>query len=127
VDYDNLSIGSSIFEETGTCVGTLITHDEFAIEAGQALTLRLGISGLALAPGSYYAAFSIGQGGRHGNRRDLDIVTGRPAFRVLPAADADDLVAYWSPKWGNVVIGDARLQIAGEDQRSQTHPCTSRP
>ena len=110
-DMDELSIGSSIFNGAGHCVGSLITRERFAVRSGGETTLRLRVSGVNLAPGSYYAGFSIGRGGHEAPRQDLDALIGRPAFQILPISDEHDPVANWQPAWGDVVFRDARLQV----------------
>ena len=73
-----------MFDASGSCVGTLITDQSFSINAGEELNLTLVVSNLYLAPGRYYAGFSIGRGGKGSNRQDLDIVIGQPWFQVIP-------------------------------------------
>lgn len=109
-DYHHLSIGSSIFNTSGNCVGSLITEKTFSVGAKQELTLQLSISNLNLAPGSYYAGFSIGQGGLDStNRQELEIVIGKPAFQILPISEEQDIVANWNSNWGNIVFKDILL------------------
>ncbi len=110
VDMRGLSIGSSFFTVAGTCIGTLIT-EEFAVEANKELTLNLTVSSLNLAPGSYYAGFSIGYGEKEGTRRDFDIVVGKPAFQILPNSNDKSHIQNWHTNWGNVVFSDTHLII----------------
>lgn len=114
VDLEDLTIGSSIFNGSGTCVGTLFTQERFSVGVEQRLRLRLTLSNVNLAPGSYYAGFSIGRGGDVSPRQDFDIVIGNPAFQVLPVAEGRYLMGHWSPNWGNIVFKDAQL-IIGRD------------
>ncbi|HYE15903.1 MAG TPA: ABC transporter ATP-binding protein [Pyrinomonadaceae bacterium] len=112
VDMEGLSIGSTVFSvTTGHSVGSLITREKFDVEAGRRVRLRLRVSGANLAPGSYYAGFSIGRGGDAGARTDFDAVVGRPAFQVLPLSDESDPVANWHPSWGDVVFRDTQLSV----------------
>ncbi len=110
-DFKNLSIGSSIFNAAGVCIGTLITDQEFSIHANQEILLRLIISGLNLAPGAYHAGVSIGRGGKNSQRYDLDAVIGKPAFQVLPISDSETVVSHWSSGWGSVVLNNVKLII----------------
>jgi len=120
VEADGLSIGSSIFNGAGNCVGSLITKETFSVARGGQLTLRLRISNANLAPGSYYAGLSVGRGGHGAPRQDLDALIGKPAFQVLPISDDDDPVANWHPSWGDIIFRDVRLSPAGgADGREQ--------
>lgn len=112
VRLDGISIGASIFALNGNCVGTLITQQEFSAYPDQGLEVSLRVAGLNLAPGSYYAGFSIGRGGRHSARRDLDNIVGLPAFQVLPVPTEENWIAYWNPGWGNLVINDVDFMVS---------------
>src|SRR5262249_8260215 len=79
----DVSIGSSIFDRSGACVGSLQTEDTFSLGPNEELSLRLVIRNLNLAPGTYHAGFSIGHGSfRDSVRHDLDIVIGVPFFQI---------------------------------------------
>jgi lipopolysaccharide transport system ATP-binding protein len=108
----DVSIGSSIFNRSSGCVGSLQTDETFSIDPGQELTLRLVIRNLNLAPGIYHAGFSIGHGSfRNSLRHDLDVVIGVPFFQIMPTAKDDNMVANWHPSWGSIVISQAELEI----------------
>ena len=110
VNVAEVSIGHTIFEASGSRVGTVIT-DQFSMNAGEELNLTLVVSNLHLAPGRYYAGFSIGRGGKTSSRQDLDIVVGQPWFQVVAHSDSQE-VSYWESRWwGNIVIKDAQLTI----------------
>ncbi len=111
IDARDLQIGSSIFAMTGACVGTLFTSDKFSIAEGETLKLRLTVSDLNLAPGSYYGGFSIGRGGKETGRHDLDIVIGAPSFEILPFSKGDAFVADWNSNWGNILFQKTKLVI----------------
>ncbi|HBB32232.1 MAG TPA: hypothetical protein DDZ80_23670 [Cyanobacteria bacterium UBA8803] len=111
-DLYNLSIGSSIFNSAGNCIGSLITEETFSLHANQELTLKLTILNLSLAPGSYYAGFSIGEGGLDAtSRHDLEAVIGKPAFQILPMSDGKNIVANWNSNWGNIVFKDISFRL----------------
>jgi lipopolysaccharide transport system ATP-binding protein len=112
VSMKGLSIGSSFFNGSGACVGSLLT-DEFSIEANQPLKLQLVVSNTHLTPDSYHAGFGIGFGHYEGTRKDLDIVIGKPAFEIIPISDEEPFISNWSTNWGNIVFKDVRL-IASE-------------
>ncbi len=114
---DRLSVGSSIFDVAGNCVGTLFTRETFSSAPGFRVRLNLRVAGLSLAPGSYQFGLSIGRGGQHSGRQDLDIVIGRPAFQVLPIASSDETVADWQRTWGSIVIRDCSLSVEGRERR----------
>jgi lipopolysaccharide transport system ATP-binding protein len=113
VERQGLSIGSSFFNSSGACVGTLIT-DDFSIAADQPLTLQLTVASMNLAPDSYHAGFSIGFGQAEGTRKDLDIVIGKPAFEILPMSEDTSYMANWHPNWGNIAFTDVRLTRIGD-------------
>ena len=114
---DGLSIGSSIFDAAGNCVGTLFTRERFAVVPDARVRLTLRIGGIPLAPGLYHAGLSIGRGGKDSGRQDLDIVIGRPAFQVLPMSSGDEAVAGWQLTWGSIVIRDCALSVEGRESR----------
>jgi len=111
VAQQGLSIGSSIFNGSGVCVGTFFTREEFTVVPHQRLVFTLTVSNVQLAPGSYYAGFSIGAGGRQSPRQDFDIVIGKPAFQVLPIPMHEETTAYWNPGWGSIVFKDTTLTM----------------
>jgi hypothetical protein len=115
--FEGLTVGASVFDVAGNCVGTLFTQETFTADSGSRVGLRLRIDGLPLAPGLYYAGLSIGRGGRVSGRRDLDIVVGRPAFQVLPMSSGDETVADWQPTWGSIVIRECSLEIERQERR----------
>lgn len=109
----NLSIGSSIFNSSGNCIGSLITKTKFSIMAGEQIKLYLTISNINLAPGSYYTGFSIGYGGlEETNRYDLEAIIGKPAFQIVPFSEGKESLANWNANWGNIVIRDSELTIS---------------
>jgi lipopolysaccharide transport system ATP-binding protein len=109
----DLSIGASIYNTNGNCVGSLTSRETFDVERGGLVTLLLKINA-NLAPGSYYAGFSIGRGGHTGPRTNSDIVIGKPAFQVLPITNDRDPVFYWLPSWGDIVFRDSHLSVRQE-------------
>jgi lipopolysaccharide transport system ATP-binding protein len=115
IAVENLSIGASIFTQDGKCIGNLITDESFSVEADQTLTLQLSIPNINLAPGSYYAGVSIGQGTlRDTNRRDLDVVIGKPSFQVLSISQNEEPIANWHSTWGNIVIQGAKMTVIND-------------
>ena len=127
VNVADVSIGHTVFDATGSRVGTVIT-DEFSMNAGEELNLTLVVSNLYLAPGRYYAAFSIGRGGKTSRRQNLDIVVGQPWFQIVPHSDSQE-VSYWESRWwGNVVIKNAQLTIDSRlDTPLSAERCISNP
>ena len=107
----DLQIGSSVYTSSGSCVGTLFTSDRFSITENQTLKLRLTVSDLNLAPGSYFGGFSIGRGGKETGRQDLDIVIGTPSFQVLPFSNGSDFVSDWNSNWGNILFQKTQLVV----------------
>ncbi len=111
VAFRGVSLGCSVFDSSGACVGTLFTKETFSIGANEQVELVLTVSNLTLAPGSYYNGFSLGRGGHDGGRYDLDVVAGKPAFQVLPVSQEKDFLAGWHPNWGSIVITDTHLAV----------------
>ncbi|HVF67316.1 MAG TPA: polysaccharide ABC transporter ATP-binding protein [Pyrinomonadaceae bacterium] len=114
VNMEDLSIGCSIYTATSNCVGALFTRETFSVKAGRSVALSLTVSNANLAPGLYYAGFSIGRGGPDATREDLDIVIGAPAFQVLPISDSRDPIANWHSNWGSIVFRDTELTVDKE-------------
>jgi lipopolysaccharide transport system ATP-binding protein len=111
-----LSIGSSIFNTEGVCVGSLITKENFSISENQTVTLNLTVPNFNLAPGSYYAGFSVGRGSLGStNRLDLDIVIGQPTFQIVSLSKNNGGIAQWVTSWGNIVIQDSYLTAASQE------------
>ncbi len=110
----DLTIGGSIFDTMGNCVGTLFTEQSFSLTASQQVQLNLSINNIVLAPGSYHAGFSIGRGGANISRDDLDVIIGVPTFQVLPLAKGDgpDLT-HWHRSWGPIVFQSNHLAVQG--------------
>ena len=109
---ESLSIGSSLFNNEGRCVGSLITKETFSIEANESIDLNLKLPNFNLAPGAYYAGFSIGRGGfQDTNRFDLDAVIGKPSFQIVSSPKGKDTVMNWHSSWGNIAITDASLMV----------------
>ncbi|GAK51705.1 ABC transporter, ATP-binding protein [Candidatus Moduliflexus flocculans] len=110
ITFENLSIGSSIFDLSGICIGTLFTKETFSISEQQPLILELCIMNITLAPGTYYAGFSIGWGGADG-RHDLDMIIGTPLFQILSFSSKNMIVSRWQTNWGSIVFCHATLSI----------------
>jgi lipopolysaccharide transport system ATP-binding protein len=110
INLESLSIGSSIFGHEGHCVGSLITKEKFSISANQSIDLELKLPNFNLAPGSYYAGLSIGQGGfQDMNRIDLDAVVGKPSFQVVALEKGEGSLLNWHSSWGNIAITESSL------------------
>ena len=99
--FEGLSLGASIFRREGDPVGTLFTSTTFDIQKNQRKKLRLTISQVNLAPGSYYAGFSIGTGGFSSERHDYDIVIGTPSF-IVNQRSGLGLLGSWHQGWGSI-------------------------
>ena len=109
-DLHQLSIGSSIYNSSGVCVGSLLSP-EFSVKSGQQMEFKLTIFNGNLAPGSYYAGFSVGFGQEEGTRKELDIVIGKPAFEIVSACNVGSFVDNWHPNWGSIVFTGVDLQV----------------
>lgn len=106
---DDLIIGTSIFNRSDVCVGSLLTQETFSISAGEELTLELKISNTNLVPGSYYGSFGINQ---KGGGSTFDAIVGKPAFLILPATElSKEQLSRWQSGWGNILFKDYNLII----------------
>ncbi len=113
--FANLSIGSSIFREDNSCVGSLLTRTEFSISAESTVHLVLTYRKPMIAPGSYYAGFSVGTGGSTSDRNDLEVIMGTPHFRVRPVTSDNRALANWKPNWGSIVFENHDLVVSSEN------------
>lgn len=110
--FQELSIGSSIYDIYGTCIGTLFTKKTFSIQADRQMKFSLSIDNLQLAPGYYYGAFSIGTGGLNGSRKDLDVLIGIPTFQVLHWSENGDCPYNWDSRiWGSLILSEAEFKL----------------
>lgn len=109
-DMTELSLGSSIFNSSGSCVGTLISP-KFSVNKDEHVELRVTVSNANLAPDSYHAGFSIGFGQEEGTRKDLDIVVGKPAFEIVSSYNNESFVSNWHPNWGSIVLECADFKV----------------
>ncbi|MCA9940787.1 MAG: ABC transporter ATP-binding protein [Anaerolineales bacterium] len=117
-DVADLTIGASLFHASGRCIGSLLPQHPFAIRAGQTVTLRLTIDNLNLAPGFYYAGFSVGQGGAHDERFDYDIVAGTMlGFQIIPTQPAAGPPLAWNGGWGDIMFRQTHLDIEAIAQK----------
>lgn len=111
ISAKELGIACSIYNSSGAPVGTLFNESRFSIEPDQKRTVKLTVSNLNLAPGSYFAGFSVGRGGKNTSRVDFDIVIGAPSFEVMPFSDGDDFVVEWNANWGDIVFQNTSLEL----------------
>jgi len=115
ISADDLTIGSSIFNNAGICVGSLLSDEIFSINSGEEITLQLEISNINLAPGSYYASFGIGQ---KGTEVTYDAVIGKPAFQILPVGEnAKEQLVRWQSSWGSIFFKEYRLTIEKNEKK----------
>jgi lipopolysaccharide transport system ATP-binding protein len=110
-DLDYLSIASSIYNMSGSCIGTLFSPFKFSIKAEQTKHLRLKIRNHKLAPDVYYMGFSIGNGGFDEQRHDFDIVSGRPIFEIQPHSENHNYITWQSNYWGQIHFDDNEVEI----------------
>lgn len=107
---EGLTVGVSIFNVLGDCVGTFFTREIFDLPANESRRMSLHIPNVNLAPGQYYTTLSLGRGGHIGSRQDLDVVSGIPVFQVTPVTgERGEHIVKWHRNWGNIVLADARL------------------
>jgi lipopolysaccharide transport system ATP-binding protein len=110
---DCLSIGSSLFNNEGRCIASLITKETFSIDANESIDLDLRLANFNLAPGSYYASFSVGYGGfQDTNRFDLELLIGKPSFQVVSLANGKNAMLNWHSSWGNIAIIESKLVVS---------------
>jgi lipopolysaccharide transport system ATP-binding protein len=110
-DFDDLSVASSIMNRSGLCVGTLFSPVRFNIKAGEKKHIRLSIKNHKLAPDRYHAGFSVGKGGVDTQRRDLDVILGRPYFEILPHSKNHTYINWQSTNWGQIHFEDNEVEV----------------
>lgn len=114
IKADDLIIGTSIFNRSDTCIGSLLTQETFSIDVGEEISLKLKISNVNLVPGSYYASFGINQRGGGSN---FDAVVGKPAFQILPVTGAGkENLSRWQSGWGNIFLKDYQLMVTRNNE-----------
>jgi lipopolysaccharide transport system ATP-binding protein len=121
-ELGELCIGASIFDISGSCVGTLITRETFSMKRNEVATLRLIVPNLNLAPGIYYAGFSIAHFDRDNFLHTFDTIIGTPFFKIIPNTRGDDGVANWEAGWGSIVMSNVELEVK-ELRRAPSQPC----
>ena len=99
----DLSISGSLFTTSGFCLATWFSS-VFSIGAHEERRLQLQVPNFNLAPGTYYAGFSIGRGGRNSGRHDFDLILGKPVLQILPLSLDNDHIASWGSHWGRIVL-----------------------
>ena len=108
----NLTLGSSIYNSSGANIGTTFSKQEFSVQPGVPRKLQFSIANVNLAPGQYYASFSVGRGGGPVMRHDYDVIIGKPSFEVSAVAvDDNDPIAHWQSYWGDIVFKENQLIV----------------
>ena len=109
INMENLSFGVSIFNNTGSCVGSLTTDNTFLIKASEKLSMSLKMLNTNLAPGSYYTSFGLSQKNSHAL---FDAIVGKPNFQILPlSVDKLQSISNWQREWGNIYFRESELVI----------------
>jgi lipopolysaccharide transport system ATP-binding protein len=109
LDLDGLSVGCSIFNSNGACVGSAVQEGTFSVTPTTPVRVGLSIDHVQLVPGSYYMAFGLSRG-IHQNL--LDAISGYPSFQILPSSGIGAAALSWHPSWGDTIFAGARFQIA---------------
>jgi lipopolysaccharide transport system ATP-binding protein len=122
IKVQDLIIGTSIFNRSDICVGSLLTRETLSIDVGEEIVVELQISNTNIVPGSYYASFGINQKGGGSN---FDAVIGKPAFQIRNATEASkEYLARWQSGWGDVFFKDYQLLVNGNNEnRTQAIDC----
>jgi lipopolysaccharide transport system ATP-binding protein len=108
IEVSQISLGASIFTDSGLCVGTAIALGEFSIEQNGEILLELVFESVNLAPGQYYMGFSAGHGGIESARKDIDVVIGYPSFRVTQGSTEEFPFFNWNQSWGSIVFNQTK-------------------
>ncbi|HEX4132689.1 MAG TPA: polysaccharide ABC transporter ATP-binding protein [Pirellulales bacterium] len=104
INARELSIGTGVFTDTGTPVGTQFSRDTFDARAGVTLEIEIVLPPFNLAPGHYTLGVSIGRGNLSSGRHDNDIILGFPAFQVASFGSDGDSIVAWPDTWGSLVL-----------------------
>jgi lipopolysaccharide transport system ATP-binding protein len=109
INMDDIVIGAAIVDNSGNCVGSLLTEEMFSIKAKEELSINLKISNTNLAPGSYHGRFSLGQ---NNSQVLFDALSGTPRFQILPISlEKLKSVSNWHSSWGNIYFKDNHLEV----------------
>lgn len=107
----DLSIGTTVANQSGEPVATLFTEQTFDVDANTLLEISLQFS-VNLTPGHYQLNLSIGRGGLQTNRLDLDYICGMPTFQILPLTVDGTALGEWpAHSYGHLSIRDSQLVV----------------
>jgi len=109
--FKGISLGCSLFHQDEACIGTLFTSKTFDLEPKETKHINLTIRRSGLAPGSYFAGFSLGHGGFSADRRDYDIVLGAPRFQITALTGNNKILFTWPRGWGGIIFTDHELTV----------------
>jgi lipopolysaccharide transport system ATP-binding protein len=113
-DVDDLIVGLSIYNNSGNCIGSLLSKQTFSIHSGEEVNVNIRIQNSNLAPGSYYASFGLNQ---ENTQVLFDAVVGKPAFQILPVSD-DYTIKNWQSPWGNIYFQDNHFSFTRQNRFS---------
>ncbi len=116
INMNDLILGASIYNNSGNCVGSLLTEDIFSIKTDETLSVNLKISATNLAPGNYYASFGLGQ---KDTQMVFDAIIGKPNFQILPiSVEKLQSIANWHSSWGNICFKESELLILDKNHET---------
>jgi lipopolysaccharide transport system ATP-binding protein len=109
INMDNIIVGAAVVDNSGNCIGSLLTEETFSIQAEEKLSINLNISNTNLAPGSYHGRFSLVQ---NNSIINFDALSGTPKFQILPISE-DKLISVsnWHTAWGSIYFKDNSLKV----------------
>ena len=100
---ENCRINTTIFTIDGTPIGGVSSDSFFPTSINQRKKVTLSLHNHHLAPGKYYASFSVGIGNSLTGQRDFEIVQQAVVFSIVSDKEEDSVVQ-WSKSWGNILF-----------------------
>ena len=120
INMDDLILGASLYNNSGNCVGSLLTENIFSVRTDEEISVSLKILNTNLAPGNYYAGFGLGQ---KNTQMLFDAVVGRPNFQILPvSAEKLQSVSNWHSAWGDICFRESELLILSKNHETVYSP-----
>jgi lipopolysaccharide transport system ATP-binding protein len=104
----------TLFQASGSPVGSFFTPDIPAIEPATTATYSFSLPTASLAPASYYLALAVGRGSPETGHVDYDIVFDVLHFTIGAAGDTEGTQALWPSAWGPIRFPVAAVELTSD-------------